>query len=115
MTSSRPADSSTKVIHSWRSQLNAPPWATTVSTPVEDALTQIRKQVPDVVLLHLVMPEMSGLEVCRSIREFSSVQSCGANRTFAFGTQSSENSSYTSQQLTKQMSALSKKIERGVR
>ena len=39
----------------------------------EEALNQLSKQVPDLVILDLVMPEMSGLEVCRRVREFSSV------------------------------------------
>jgi two-component system, OmpR family, KDP operon response regulator KdpE len=39
----------------------------------EEALNQLSKQVPDLVILDLAMPEMSGLEVCRRIREFSTV------------------------------------------
>ncbi|MCI0418251.1 MAG: response regulator transcription factor, partial [Acidobacteria bacterium] len=39
----------------------------------EEALDQLSKQVPDLVILDLVMPEISGLELCRRIREFSSV------------------------------------------
>ena len=39
----------------------------------EEALNQLSKQLPDLVILDLAMPEMSGLEVCRRVREFSSV------------------------------------------
>ena len=39
----------------------------------KEALDQLSKQVPDLVILDLAMPEMSGLEVCRRIREFSKV------------------------------------------
>jgi two-component system KDP operon response regulator KdpE len=39
----------------------------------KEALDQLSKQVPDLVILDLAMPEMSGLEVCRRIREFSTV------------------------------------------
>jgi len=39
----------------------------------EEALNQLGKEVPDLVILDLAMPEMSGLEVCRRVREFSSV------------------------------------------
>jgi two-component system, OmpR family, KDP operon response regulator KdpE len=44
----------------------------TASTAAE-ALNQVSRQVPDLVILDLAMPEMSGLEVCRRVREFSSV------------------------------------------
>jgi two-component system KDP operon response regulator KdpE len=39
----------------------------------KEALDQLSKQVPDLVILDLAMPEMSGLEVCRRVREFSTV------------------------------------------
>jgi two-component system, OmpR family, KDP operon response regulator KdpE len=39
----------------------------------EEALNQLSKQIPDLLILDLVMPEMSGLEVCRRVREFSTV------------------------------------------
>jgi two-component system KDP operon response regulator KdpE len=39
----------------------------------EEALNQISKQLPDLIILDLVMPEMSGLDVCRRVREFSAV------------------------------------------
>src|SRR5882724_10872233 len=39
----------------------------------QEALDQIQKEMPDLIILDLVMPEMSGLEVCRQVREFASV------------------------------------------
>jgi len=39
----------------------------------EEALDQISKQLPDLIVLDLVMSEMSGLDVCRRVREFSLV------------------------------------------
>lgn len=39
----------------------------------KEALDQLSKQLPDLVVLDLAMPEMSGLEVCRRVREFSTV------------------------------------------
>ncbi len=38
-----------------------------------EALDEIQKEMPDLIILDLAMPEMSGLEVCHSIRAFSSV------------------------------------------
>ncbi|MBZ5535724.1 MAG: response regulator transcription factor [Acidobacteriia bacterium] len=39
----------------------------------EEALDEVRKELPDVIILDLMMPGMSGLEVCRRLREFSEV------------------------------------------
>ena len=39
----------------------------------EEALDELRKEMPDLIILDLVMPKISGLEVCRRVREFSNV------------------------------------------
>ncbi|MGI8553211.1 MAG: response regulator transcription factor [Dehalococcoidia bacterium] len=39
----------------------------------EEALVLLAKRPPDVVILDLVMPGMSGFEVCRAVREYSAV------------------------------------------
>lgn len=44
-----------------------------VASNGEEALEQIRKLAPDLILLDLVMADMSGLEVCRRVREFSAI------------------------------------------
>ncbi|MEN6409690.1 MAG: response regulator transcription factor [Anaerolineaceae bacterium] len=36
-----------------------------------DGIEQVKKYAPDVVILDLMMPEMDGWQVCKSIREFS--------------------------------------------
>lgn len=38
-----------------------------------DGLNMIREQEPDLVVLDLMMPEVDGWEVCRSVRAFSRV------------------------------------------
>ncbi|HUK90329.1 MAG TPA: response regulator transcription factor [Blastocatellia bacterium] len=38
-----------------------------------EALDEIHKEMPDLVILDLVMPGLSGLEVCRRIRDFSAI------------------------------------------
>jgi DNA-binding response OmpR family regulator len=38
-----------------------------------DGLSMIRELEPDLVVLDLMMPEMDGWEVCRSVRQFSQV------------------------------------------
>ena len=38
-----------------------------------DGLTMIREKQPDLVVLDLMMPEIDGWEVCRSVREFSQI------------------------------------------
>lgn len=39
----------------------------------EEALDEIHKEMPDLIILDLAMPEISGLEVCRRVRESSTV------------------------------------------
>ncbi|MBH8551486.1 response regulator [Nostocaceae cyanobacterium CENA357] len=39
----------------------------------QSAIKQFHKQVPDVILLDLMLPEVSGMEVCWRIRAFSDV------------------------------------------
>ena len=39
----------------------------------QEALDQVAKQIPDLIILDLVMPGLTGLDVCRRIREFSAV------------------------------------------
>jgi two-component system KDP operon response regulator KdpE len=38
-----------------------------------EALDEIAKEMPDLIILDLAMPALSGLDVCRRIREYSSV------------------------------------------
>lgn len=38
-----------------------------------DGLSMIRETQPDLVILDLMMPEMDGWEVCRSVRQFSQI------------------------------------------
>ena len=47
--------------------LRAAGFETLLATTGEQALQQIRRRVPDLVLLDLMLPDMSGTEVCRRI------------------------------------------------
>jgi two-component system KDP operon response regulator KdpE len=39
----------------------------------EEALAQIEENLPDLIILDIIMPGMNGLEVCRRVREWSQV------------------------------------------
>jgi DNA-binding response OmpR family regulator len=45
-------------------------WVTNSSS---EGLTQIREKAPDLVILDLMMPEIDGWEVCKTVRTFSDV------------------------------------------
>jgi two-component system, OmpR family, KDP operon response regulator KdpE len=66
-------DDEPQILRVMRASLPVRGYEVITASSGEEALTQLRKHVADVVILDLVMPEMSGLEVCRRLREFSSV------------------------------------------
>lgn len=45
----------------------------TATNSSSDGLSYIREDEPDLIILDLMMPEMDGWEVCRSVRTFSQV------------------------------------------
>ncbi len=44
-----------------------------VANSGKEGVSIVKKDPPDVVILDLMMPEMDGCEVCKSVREFSNV------------------------------------------
>lgn len=44
-----------------------------VASSGEEALDEISKEMPDLIILDLMLPGLSGLDVCRRVREFSTV------------------------------------------
>ena len=48
--------------------LRAAGFETLLATTGEQALSQVRRRVPDLVLLDLMLPDVSGTEVCRQIK-----------------------------------------------
>jgi len=66
-------DDEPQILRVMRASLPIRGYEVLTASTAEEALNQVSKQVPDLVILDLAMPEMSGLEVCRRVREFSSV------------------------------------------
>ncbi|MDE3129874.1 MAG: response regulator, partial [Acidobacteriota bacterium] len=56
-----------------RSNLSVRGFDTVVSADADRALRLLETEAPDIVLLDLMLPEVDGFELCRQIREQSSV------------------------------------------
>jgi two-component system KDP operon response regulator KdpE len=66
-------DDEPQILRVMRASLPARGYEVRTAPGGEEALDEIRKEVPDLIILDLVMPKMSGLDVCRRVREFSPV------------------------------------------
>jgi two-component system KDP operon response regulator KdpE len=66
-------DDELQILRVMRASLPARGYEVRTAPGGEEALDEIRKEEPDLIILDLVMPKMSGLEVCRRVREFSNV------------------------------------------
>ena len=66
-------DDEPQILRVMRASLPIRGYEVVTASSGEEALDQLSKQATDLVILDLAMPEMSGLEVCRRVREFSSV------------------------------------------
>lgn len=68
MTSVLVVDDERDLLSSVDFNLQAAGFETLLATSGEQALAQLRRRVPDLVLLDLMLPDMSGTEVCRRIK-----------------------------------------------
>ncbi|MGE0129827.1 MAG: response regulator transcription factor [Blastocatellales bacterium] len=66
-------DDEMQILRVMRASLPARGYEVRTAPGGEEALDEIHKEEPDLIILDLVMPKMSGLEVCRRVREFSTV------------------------------------------
>jgi two-component system KDP operon response regulator KdpE len=66
-------DDNPAVVKYVRANLDANNYATSVAINGNEALKAAELEMPDLVLLDIMMPEMDGFEVCRRIREWSIV------------------------------------------
>jgi two-component system KDP operon response regulator KdpE len=66
-------DDNPAVVKYVRANLDANNYATSVAINGNEALKAAELEMPDLVLLDIMMPEMDGFEVCRRLREWSTV------------------------------------------
>jgi two-component system, OmpR family, KDP operon response regulator KdpE len=66
-------DDEQPMLRSLRLILGGHGYAVTTASTGEDALAEVARHLPDVILLDLMLPGMDGLEVCRKVRERSAV------------------------------------------
>lgn len=65
-------DDEPQILRTMRASLPASGYEVKVASNGEEALNEIHKEMPDLIILDLVMPDLSGIEVCRKVRDFSS-------------------------------------------
>ncbi len=68
-------DDEQEIVRVLRRSLSAHGYMVLVATSGEEAMEVVSQQRPDLLLLDLLLPGMSGLEVCRKVREASNVLS----------------------------------------
>ena len=66
-------DDEPQMLRLLRTALTERGYDTSIAANGEEALASLERRAADVIILDLVMPGMSGLDVCRSVREHSSV------------------------------------------
>lgn len=66
-------DDETALCESLTYTLRKEGYEVTTASDGHSAIKQFHKQVPDVILLDLMLPEVDGMEVCWRIRAFSNV------------------------------------------
>ena len=66
-------DDELEIVRLLHRNLTAHGYAVLLAGSGEEAIEVVSRQRPDLLLLDLVLPGMSGLEVCRKIREASNV------------------------------------------
>jgi two-component system KDP operon response regulator KdpE len=66
-------DDEREIVRALQRALKAHGYAVLTASSGEEAVEMVAKQLPDLLLLDLLLPGMSGLEVCRRVRETSNV------------------------------------------
>jgi two-component system, OmpR family, KDP operon response regulator KdpE len=66
-------DDEREIVRALRRSLSAHGYTVVVAKSGEEAIEAVSQQRPDLLLLDLLLPGMSGLEVCRQVREVSNV------------------------------------------
>lgn len=56
-----------------RANLEARDYEIVLATNGKEAINEIEKVLPDLVILDIMMPQMDGIEVCRQVREWSEI------------------------------------------
>src|SRR5256714_11436981 len=66
-------DDEPRILDSVRMNLELESYQVFEATNGQEALAEIRKRLPDLVVMDVMMPEMDGFEALRELRKFSSV------------------------------------------
>lgn len=66
-------DDDPAIVRLVRANLKANGYDTLVAMDGKEALDAVERELPDLILLDITMPEMDGFEVCQRLREWSQI------------------------------------------
>lgn len=106
-------DDDEKILRIFRFKLKAPGYEVITATNGQDAITLVESEKPDIVVMDVIMPGMSGLEALQALRTFSdlpviiiSARADNADKALSLGANSFVYKPFNPDELVKRIQAI---------